>query len=137
VRLISWRQVEKHVLRLSHQQDVWVRKESVVPPQVVGIPYSCGAYRYTTQDGRAIDIKEDRDYYPTHWDWHNPSTHLIDHALDDAPGEWLLFTTVTGAAIGAVSREKGNKGEGALVGASIGLGVGLAGLLLRAIITKN
>ena len=137
MRLISWQQIEEYVLQLSHQQNVQVPKESVVHPQTAGIPYSWFAYRKSVSDGRAIDIKEDEDYYPTHWDWHNPSTHLIEHALDDAPEWWLLATIGSGAAIGAAISEKGKKGEGALVGASIGFGVGLLALLLRAMTTKN
>ena len=135
--MINWSQIEEHVSQLPHQQDVRVPKESVVHPQGVGIGYSWFAYRKALPNGRAIDIKPYADCYLAHWDWHNPATDLILHALDDAPGEWLLATTLTGAAIGAMSSEKDKRGKGALVGASIGLGVGLLALLLRAIAAKN
>jgi hypothetical protein len=124
-------------LQLPHQQDVWVPKENVLHPRAIGIPYTYFAYRKTIPDGRAIDIKEDGDYWRIHWDWHNPDTHLIEHGCDDAPGELLLVTSLGGAAIGAVSSEKDKKGEGTLCGAGIGFGVGLLALLLRAIARKN
>ena len=127
---MNWLKVEEHVLQLAHQQKVRVPKESVVHPQLAGIPYSCGAYRKTVPNGRAIDIKEVGDYFRVHWDYYNPSTHLIEHGLYDAPGEWLLAT----AGIGAVVSPKGKEGEGALKGLGWGLGLGL---LLKAILSKN
>jgi len=111
VRLMNWSKIEEYVLQFPHQQDVLVPKESVVHPQTLGIPFSWGAYRYTTQDERAIDIK-DGDYWRVHWDKHNPSTHLIEHTLDDAPLFWLMSTTGIGAAISP----EGKRGEGAAKG---------------------
>jgi len=130
VRLINWSQIEEYVSQLPHQQDARVPKESVVHPQSAGYGYSLGAWRKTVPDGRAIDIKEDGDYWHVHWDKYNPSTYLIEHALCDAPVEWLL----TAAGIGAVVSSKGKKGEGALKGLAWGLGLGL---LLKAILSKN
>ena len=127
---MTWAEISEYVLQFPHQQKVWVPKESVVHPQVVGIPYTCGAYRFTTADGRAIDIKEHPDYYLVEWDRYNPSTHPIEHGLYDAPVEWLLISV----GIGAVASPKGKRGEGALKGLAWGLGLGL---LLKAILSKN
>jgi len=135
--IYDWSQIIEDALRLPHQQDKLVSKESIVHPQRAGIPYSWLAYRKTVPDGRAIDIKKSGDYYRIHWDRYNPATHLIEHGLDDAPEWWLLSTTGIGATIGAAISEKGKKGEGALVGASIGFGVGLLALFVRAMTAKN
>ncbi len=134
---MTWAEISEYILQFQHQEDVWVPRDSVVSPEVVGIPYTCGAYRKTLPDGGAIDIKGDDDYWHVHWDKYNPSTHLIEHGLYDAPGELLLFTTLTGAAIKAMDSPKDRKGEGALVGASIGLGAGLLVLLVGAMAAKN
>jgi len=137
VGINSWAQIIEYVLRLPHQQDVRVPKESVVHPQTAGIPYSGGAYRFTARNGRAIDIKDCGDYYLVHWDWYNPATHLIEHALYDAPEWWLLGTALTGAAVGAMSSEKGQRGKGAVIGGLAGLGFGLFILFLREIAREN
>jgi len=133
VRLMNnfdgWSQIIEDVMQLPHQQDVSVPKDSVVHPQTVGIPYIWGAYRFTVPDGRAIDIKEDGNCYLVHWDWHNPDTHFIEHALNDAPLSWLLVATGIGAAISP----EGRKDKGALRGIDLGLLL----LLLRAIAVKN
>ena len=135
--IYNWSQIIEYVLKLEHQQDIWVPKESVVHPHVAGIPYSCFAYRKTVPDGRAVDIKEEGDFYCIHWDRYNPATHLIEHGLDDAPELWLLTTIGSGAATGAIISEEGKKGRGALVGAGIGLGFGLFILFVRAMTAKN
>ena len=133
VRLINkldgWSQIIEDVKQLPHQQDVSVPKDSVAHPQTVGIPYVWGAYRFTIPDGRAIDIKEDGDHYLVHWDWHNPETHLFEHAINDAPLLWLLIATGIGAAISP----EGMKDKGA----SGGLGLSLLLQVLRAIAVKN
>jgi len=125
----GWSQIIEDVMQLLHQQNVLVPKDSVAHPEVVGIPYIWGAYRFTVPDGRAIDIKEDGDYYLVHWDWHNPGTHFIEHALHDAPLSWLLVATGIGVAISP----EGRKDKGALRGIDLGLLL----LLLRAIAVKS
>ena len=123
----EWSQIIEYVKQLPYQQDVSVPKERVVHPQVFGVPYTWGAYRFTVPDGRAIDIKESSDYYLIHWDWHNPDTHLIEHALDDAPHLWLMST----AGIGAAISPEGKKGEGALKGFTVGLIIGVLRAMAR------
>ena len=126
----SWPPIIEYVLQLPSEQHVWVPKENVPYPQAVGILFNYGAYRQTMPDGRAIDIKEDGDYWRIHWDKYNPNTHLIEHCVCDAPVQWLLVM----ASIGAAFSPKGKKGEGALKG----LGWGFAlGLLLKAILSRN
>ena len=134
---MSWSQIIEGVLRLPHQQNLLVPKRSIVHPQAVGIPYSCGAYRKTVPDGRAIDIKEDEGYWYIHWDWHNPNTHLIEHGCDDAPGELLLVTTLGMGAIRALNSPEGEKEKAALRGCAEGFGLGLLVLLLRESARKN
>ena len=123
--LDGWSQIIESVIQLPHQQDMLVPKESVVHPQEAGIPFTWGAYRFTVPDGRAIDIKEDGDYYLVHWDRHNPDTHLIQHAIEDAPLLWLLVAT----GIGDLLNPKGGKEKGD----SRGVDVSLWLLLLRGI----
>ena len=135
--MYNWSQISEYVLQLPYQQYILVLKENVAHPEVIGTPYRFGAYRFNVPDGRTIDIKVDGDYWSVHWDKHNPSTHLIEHALDDAPLEWVLTTTASGAVMGAFTSEEGKKDEGALKGASVGFGLGLSTLLLRAIAVKN
>ena len=127
--LDGWSQIIEYVKQLPHQQDVFVPKENVVHPRLFGIPYIWGAYRFTVPDGRAIDIKEDGDYYVIHWDWHNPDTHLFEHALYDAPLLWLLVATGLGAAISPEGRKDKR--------ASKGLDLSLLLLILRAISIRN
>ena len=134
---MTWAEISEYVLQLQHQEDVWVPKDSVVPPEVVDIPYTCGAYRKTLPDGGAIDIKEDGNNWRVHWDKYNPATHLIEHGLYDAPGEWILSTTGIGVAIGAATSPEGERGKGALRGGSIGFGLSLLMLLLGAMSSKN
>ena len=125
----SWPQIIEYVLQLPSEQHRWVPKENVPHPEAAGIGFSYGAYRRTVPDGRAIDIKEDGDYWCVHWDKYNPRTDLIEHALDDAPLLWLLTT----AGIGAVVSPKGKRGEGA----SKGFFAGLIIKILREIGAEN
>ena len=128
--IYSWPPIIEYVLQLPSEQYVRVPKENVPHPQVVGITFSYGAYRRTVPDGRAIDIKEDGDYWRVHWDEYNPSTHLIEHGLYDAPLEWLSIFT----AAGALLNPKGKRAEGA---AKAFFGSLFLGLLLKGILSKN
>jgi len=104
VRLINWSEITEYVLQLPHQQDVWMPKESVVHPQTLIIPYSWGAYRFTTRDGRAIDIKEYPDRYLIHWDYYNPSIHPVEHCFSETPIPlFLLIVSLLGLVGKAMS----------------------------------
>jgi len=125
VNLDEWSRIIEYVKQFQHQEDVLVPKDSIVDPKTAGIPYTWGAYRLTIEDGRAIDIKEEGDHYLVHWDWHNPETHLIQHAIEDAPLLWLLVAT----GIGDLINPKGMKGKGDSRGVDLSLWL----LLLRGI----
>jgi len=113
----NWETIIEDVKWLPYQQNMMVSKEAVIHPEILGFPYNWGAYRFPIADGKVIDIKESDDYYHIHWDKYNPDTHLIEHALEDAPLEWL-FTT---AGIGALISPDGKRREGAIKGFGFGL----------------
>ena len=103
---MNWSEITEYVSQLPHQQDVWVPKESVVHPLALGIPCSWGAYRFTTWDGKAIDIKEYPDRYLIHWNYYNPSTHPVEHCFSETPIPLFLVIVGLLGLVGAAMTAK-------------------------------
>jgi len=131
----GWVSVGRDVLALPPRQDLKVWKFEVEDPTKHAFEVSAGAlrgqladYRLTLSDCRCIHVVEYADHFLVHWDEVSPKCDLVEHARRDAPGYYVAGTTSVFAAIGAACAGKGNRAEGAALGALVGLFFGVGTL---------
>jgi len=129
LKMLSWAAWIWKILRMKPHEDITIPKRLVRHPLEDGFTKTFGEYQgqimdyeLTLADGRRIHVREFKDYYKAHWDRISPKVDPLEHLRVDAPGWWVLFAGLAGAALSyLMSKRPENTVNGLILGMIFGV----------------
>ncbi|PNV81165.1 MAG: hypothetical protein C0179_04120 [Fervidicoccus sp.] len=115
------------LIKRNPHEEVMIQKSVLPDPEAVGFKKALGEpkgqradYSYPLENGGRIHLLDYGDHYRAHRDNVDPDRDPIGHLIYDSPRIALALGAIVGGLLGK-SSSKGDKTEGFLCGALIGL----------------